>query len=264
MPSHPAMDVSTWLASIPARRSRRAFDTHALSHEDLDATATLCSRFTPFEDARVLLLPEAPETVFTGLIGSYGKVTGSPSALVFIADSASPHAEEHLGYTGEGIVLAANARGMQTCWIAGSFSRSAVTRIVTLRESQVVRAVSPLGHALLEPPRAERVMFGANKPKSRRSLDQIAPGQEDWPMWAQAGVRAAQVAPSAMNRQPWRFRMEGEDVVVSTSGMRTPVVSTRLDCGIAMLHFELGARGEGRDGAWEALEGHDIARWARR
>ena len=255
------MDVDTWLAAVPSRRSRRAFDGRALSSEDLDAIATLCSRFAPYADARVLLLPEAPPAVFTGLVGSYGKVTGAPSAIVFIADASSPNADEHLGYTGEGIVLAATARGLQTCWVGGSFSRSTVTRIVTLRESQAVRAVSPLGHALVEPPRAERVFFGTDKPKARRALDQIAPGHEDWPAWAQAGVRAAQVAPSAMNRQPWRFRLEEGAVVVSTSGIMTPVVSQRLDCGIAMLHFELGVRGEGHDGAWQPLTGRDIGRW---
>jgi len=64
-----------------------------------------------------------------------------------------------------------------------------------------------------------------------------------------------------MNRQPWRFRMDDGAVVVSAVGFPTPAASPRLDCGIAMLHFELGARAEGCDGAWESLAGRDVARW---
>jgi len=69
------------------------------------------------------------------------------------------------------------------------------------------------------------------------------------------------VAPSAMHRQPWRFRLEDGALIVASSGVQTPRLSLRLDCGIAMLHAELGARGAGCDGAWEALTAPDVARW---
>jgi hypothetical protein len=62
-----------------------------------------------------------------------------------------------------------------------------------------------------------------------------------------------------MNRQPWRFRYTDGAVVL---GLKGPAPRMgRLDCGIAMLHFELGARSEGSDGAWVALDAPDVARW---
>jgi hypothetical protein len=38
-------------------------------------------------------------------------------------------------------------------------------------------------------------------------------------------------------------------------------LSRRLDCGIAMLHFELGARAAGLTGEWEFLEAPEVARY---
>ena len=261
MTRHPAFDADRWLDALPERRSRRAFDGRAVSAADLDAIEATAAAFLPFGDARVLLVREVPQAFFTGLIGSYGRVTGAPSALVFVADGSSPASAEHCGYTGEGIVLEANARGLETCWIAGSFSRSAVAAALPLASHEVVRAISPVGHATVEPTTTERRLFGATKPKRRRSLDEIAPGYEQWPAWAVAGLSAARIAPSAMNRQPWRFRMQDGAVIVAIAGPSVPLAPARLDCGIAMLHFELGARGEGCDGAWEPMIGHDVARW---
>lgn len=261
MAKHPAFDADRWLEALPTRRSRRAYDGRPLLADDLDALEATAAQFRPYEDARVVLVRDVPRTFFTGIIGSYGKVTGAPSALVFIADGSSPLSAEHCGYTGEGLVLEANALGLTTCWIAGSFSRSAVAAAMSLAPGEVVRAISPIGHAVAEPTRAEVLLYGAKKPKRRLCLDEIAPGHEQWPAWAEAGLNAARIAPSAMNRQPWRFRMEDGAVVVATSGPSLPLALARLDCGIAMLHFELGARGEGCDGAWEPLTGGDVARW---
>ena len=67
----------------------------------------------------------------------------------------------------------------------------------------------------------ERVIYGtAPTPPSRaRPAEEIAPGlRRRGPPWARAGVEAARLAPSAMNRQPWRFRYEDGRVVVSFDG----------------------------------------------
>lgn len=261
MSAHPAFDADRWYAAVAERRSRRAFDGSRPDEGKLDLIEAVVEGFRPFDDVRVVLVRDAPDTFFTGFIGSYGKVTGARTALVFIADSSSLTCSEHLGYTGEGVLLEANALGLETCWIAGSFSRSAVASSTTLGPNEIIRAISPVGHALRQPSPTERRLYGAAKPKKRRSLEEIAPGHAGWPRWAVAGIESAQVAPSAINRQPWRFRMEQDSVVVSAAAASIPMAPPRLDCGIAMLHFELGARSEGCDGVWEPLHGRDVARW---
>ena len=81
-------------------------------------------------------------------------------------------------------------------------------------------------------------------------------------MWALAGLEAARIAPSAFNRQPWLFSLDKRGVLLS---MNKPGgnnhFSKRLDCGIAMLHFELAAKANGVNGTWEMLSSPDVARF---
>jgi nitroreductase len=246
-------------AAIPLRRSRRSYDGVPVAAADLDALDEFTRAFRPYRDARAVVLREAPQSVFAGIVGAYGGVSGAPCALVFVG--AGDYAPEDVGYTGEAAVLEATALGLGTCWVAGTFSKHATADVVTLAPDERVVAISPLGHPVEHPTVKERVLFGVARAKHRRSLEEIAPGHDGWPAWAQAAVAAARIAPSAMNRQPWRFRMAGGGLVVSTTGVPTPRTSLRLDCGIAMLHAELGARSEGVGGCWEPLAGSDVARF---
>ncbi len=259
MPAHPAFDADRWSDAVAVRRSRRAYDAAATDPGKLEVLAATAATFMPFEDARAVVVHDIPANLFSGIIGSYGKVTGATSAILFICDSTSPNADEHCGYTGEGVVLEATALGLGTCWISGSFSRSVSAGLVELKEGEIVRAASPVGAATAALSGTERLLYGQARPKFRRPLDVIAPGHETWPAWAGEGARAARVAPSAINRQPWRFRYENGSVVVGATGSAPG--TGRLDCGIAMLHFELGARSEGSDGAWVAAAAPDVARW---
>jgi hypothetical protein len=255
---NPPFDAGRWFGAVPDRRSRRAFSGAPVA-EDLAALTATADAFAPFDDARAFVVPEPPAGLFSGIIGSYGRVTGPCSALVFVTTGSSPAADVHCGYTGEGVVLEAHARGLATCWIAGSFSRSVAKQLDALRPGERVRAVSPVGRPLDRFTGAERLLYGQGRPKHRKPMEAIAPGSDAWPEWAVAGVAAARIAPSAMNRQPWLFRYEDGAVVISVKAAAPGM--GRIDIGIAMLHFELGARSEGSDGAWEPLESDDVARW---
>jgi len=258
--------VPDWLAAVATRQSRRAFDGSRLPSETLDTVSSACERFNPYPDARVVLIREPATDIFRGAIGSYGKVKGAPHVLVFIGDGRSPFADQHIGYAGEGVVLEAAALGLDTCWVAGFFDPKAAAQLVTLSPGERIYAVSPLGHSpetisLAE--RGMRSMAGAHK---RKVLATIAPGAgaaEGWPQWARAAVETARLAPSAVNRQPWRFRMEDGALVIAKDGAaEMPKVTKRLDCGIAMLHAEIGARASGVSGNWtDVEEGLDVARF---
>lgn len=252
-------NAARWLAATCVRRSRRSYDGTPVAAEDLDALDALARAFRPWPGVRVEVLGEAPESIFLGIIGAYGGVSGAPSALAFIGPSEGGH--EQVGYTGEALVLEATARGLNTCWVGGLFGSAPVTHLLSLSAEERVYAVSPVGHACAVPTRKERVIFGAGKPKHRRTLAMIAPGHEEWPDWAQRAAEAVRVAPSAMNREPWRLRLEAGTLVIGMEGMGTPRISRRLDCGIAMLHAEVAARAEGVSGRWELAASPDVARY---
>ena len=75
-------------------------------------------------------------------------------------------------------------------------------------------------------------------------------------------MEAARLAPSAVNRQPWRFYMEPNGITVSVdSSLVEWGISKRLDCGIAMLHIEVAALDCGVKGKWELLGAPQVARF---
>jgi hypothetical protein len=259
-----------WLKAAETRRSRRKYLPDPISGPAALALDDFCRDFAPFEGARTVLVREAPARFFTSIVLGYGKVS-SPSALVFVGDRRRPEAAAAAGFTAEAAVLEATAMGFATCWIGGGVRRNDVEALLGLAPHDHVYSISALGYASDRPTLGERTTAGMVRARSRKSLDVLAPGHAEWPDWARAGLEAARLAPSATNRQPWRFAM-GDDSTARTdrtvrlffNGPDTPVISKRLDCGIAMLHFELGARAAGVGGSWTFLGGNDVARWTPR
>ena len=262
--SMPDAPLDRWLDAAGVRRSRRSFSGAPLASAELEALHRLSRAIRPHPDARMLVASDVPERVFRGIAGSYGRISGASSIMLFAGTAESLSALTAVGYTGQAAVLEATALGYATCWVAGLFNGRIARSLAGTTTREDIVAITPVGHPAPGVTRTERLVYGMRKPKGRKPLAAIAPGYDSggWPSWASSGVEAARIAPSAYNRQPWRFRVEGESVVVSFAGPETPFVSKRVDCGIAMLHFELGARAAGSPGSWELLEHRsDVARF---
>lgn len=270
------MPTAEWAAAIVSRRSTRSFEPVPLAKPVLDHLQGFCASLAGQDTARLVVVPELPPGVFTGVVGSYGKIRGARSALLVVGRESRPSFQESAGYLGEAAILEATAHESATCWIGGFFDQKVAQRAVSLDAEERVLAVVPLGQATKQPRTGERVfkrILGAHK---RRPLEETAPGfdEDSWPAWAAEGVRLARVAPSAVNRQPWQFRLEPEATILPSNGVASGAlivsvvereleggISRRLDCGIAMLHFEVGARLMGAIGRWEILEKPDVARY---
>ncbi len=263
--SLPDAPAARWAAAAHNRRSRRSFDGRSPDPEALDALEEACGAIRPFAGVRVALGRQMPPGAFKGIVGSYGRVHGAPSGMVMVASGSGDQLHAAVGYTGEALVLEATALGLGTCWVGGMFDNDLAKKATHLAAGERIFAISPLGYGAQKISGPERLVYRMKPgtPKPRKALEQIAPDiGATWPGWARAGVEAARIAPSAYNRQPWRFRMEGDGLVVSFDGPDTPVVSKRLDCGIAMLHVEIAIRAAGEGGSWELLEHRaDVARF---
>jgi hypothetical protein len=256
--------AADWLSVVARRRARRAYSEVPADAWALETLGRLAEQWQPYPDARVVVVDEPAVDVYTGVIGNYGKIRGVPHIIVFIADKTADFHDQHVGYTGEAIVLEATRLGLATCWVGGFFDPRKAAQLVTLAPNERVIAVSPLGYALGEDGAGESTMAGPVGSYHRKLVSQIAPGAlfRNWPSWAVAAVETARMAPSTVNRQPWRFRFEGGGIVVSKDNfIETSRVSKRLDIGIAMLHVDLAAMAHGVDGVWTDLRGGDIARF---
>lgn len=245
-----------WFDAVTRRVSRRQFDGRAVGSTALDRVEETCRCASEGRGARAVLVRSAPQDVFTGFIGSYGKIVGAPSLVAFVGTDDSLI---DVGYVGECVILDATLAGLDTCWIAGSFSAESAARIVDLAPGEHVCAVTPVGHATEAKSGAERLLTAVVKPRSRMAIADIAVGCDSWPGWARVAAEAIRVAPSGANKQPWRLRFE-EGALVLGAAPRT-YWTAPMDFGIAMLHAELGALHADVHGTWEMLLGSDIARF---
>ena len=252
---------SSWYDAIPARVSRRRYDGRPVAAAEWAELTALAERLSA-SGVRITLVCRDAEELFYGIIGGYGKIVGSPCAAIF---SAPEGCDLELGYVGEAFVLAATGLGLDTCWVAGNFHRKKAADHVPLAAGEHVRAVTPVGYGLARPDTEERVITTYVRARTRLDTEKIAPGVAGWPEWAQSAVEAARLAPSGGNKQPWRFSFEGDGeagVLVLTDHPARFYWTHRMDCGIAMLHAELGAFHAGTVGAWRTAADHVVARFA--
>jgi len=244
-----------WHEALLRRRSRRLYEARPLSGEVLDRLTATCNEFRPFDTARAVPMKHS-EDVFKGIIGAYGKIRGAPFFLAFVGDTGDRYVQEKVGYTGEGIVLEATALGLGTCWVGKSFDRGIASSFVEMKKQERVLAVAAVGYAAGETSFEERLFTGFGMTHKRKPLASLVSGmpETEWPDWVRESLPAAQLAPSAINRQPWRFLVEPDCISISVDNLHDSLgISKRLDCGIAMLHIETAALNCDVTGRWEFL-----------
>jgi nitroreductase len=256
------MDVNilTWYPAIYSRRSRRSYNPQPIDPKLLNSINDFCQNFRPFNDARAVLVLQQVDKGFMGIIGP----SGAPAFIAFIGNVNDNHIQEKIGYMGEAVVLEATSLGLSTCWVGGFLRKNMIEELVDADSVEEVFGLTPIGYAKERTSVKESIMTGFGWTHSRKPLSKLVSGlpEKDWPGWTRGAIEAARLAPSAMNRQPWKFNIERDSITISTNetghGFNS---SKRLDCGIAMLHIEVAALKQGVNGIWELLETPEVARF---
>ncbi len=203
-------------------------------------------------------------------LGTYGFIQDA-SGFVVGALKAGKQDLEAYGYRLEQIVLAATDLGLGTCWLGGTFNKSAFARKIALQAGERIPAILAIGLMDDETQARQGVI------RQRVNGHKRIPWEElffdgDWglPLAREhAGIYATalemvRVAPSASNKQPWRI-VQVESAfhfyLQRTPGYRSLMTRLvriddmqRLDMGIAMCHFELTARELGLSGQWGSVD----------
>lgn len=140
-----------------------------------------------------------------------------------LAGSDRPGLDEDLGYASADLMLFAQALGLNTWWIGGTFSRKNVEQ--TVPGKKVIGIVA--------------VGFGATPGVAHKSKTaaEVSSYEGPEPQWFSDGVQAALLAPTALNKQCFRIAGAGNKVSVSENGG----AFSGADTGIVKYHFELGA-----------------------
>lgn len=223
----------TLLEAIPLRTSRRAYLPQPLSplqRQQLDKAVSCCNRRSGLH---VQLICGRPEP----FASQGGRLRGVQNYLVFAGPASDPNLEEKCGYFGEELILTAQSMGLGTCWVGGTYDRAGC--LCHLSEGEELVCVAAIGHPAPS----------QGSGRALRSPEELSSGGKQAPDWFHAGVAAVQRAPSAMNRQGYRFTWrEDGSVRVRLSGSGSFAL---VDLGIAKQHFELGAHG----GEWSWGDG---------
>lgn len=256
------LPIQRWYDAVSLRHSVRRYTGEPVPEELLDSLEHTIRDFHPFDGTRAVLVRKPSDKFVRRFVGALDK-TGVVHYVAFIGNMSNPHVQEATGYLGEGIVLEATALGLNTCWIAALIRKDNVAVDVGLLHDEEIITITPIGYAKKRTELIDELRHGRSWPHKRRETEELMlQGTENRADWAQRAVEAARVAPSAANRQPWRFSVGPDSVTVSVAPAQYEFfVSPRLDCGIAALHAQLGAMSTGIQGRLELLEAPEVARF---
>lgn len=240
---------NNWYKAIDRRISRRRYHDTPLTRQELDelkediAELDNCLSFS-----RIVFSQEGFSQAVKTLLGSYGLVTGASSFAAILADTQADsfRANVEAGMLGEALILAATARGLNTCWVGGMLKKSEIRERLNLGHNEEVLAITPLGIAHNKPTLAEKLLKRVISSRSRKPLEELVEKYqpESYPDWVNTALESARLAPSAANQQPWRFEVypdAGKLILRSSRDNKKHGISPYLDCGIALQHLLLGA-----------------------
>ena len=213
----------TELEAIRARHSVRQYLNKPLTPEELTALRAgvdTCNR----ESGLHIQLAVNESKAFEGSMARYGKFSGVQNYFALVG-KAGPDLQEKCGYWGERLVLKAQAMGLNTCWVALTFTK--VKSAYTLDEGEKLAAVISLGHGATQ-----------GVPHKSKPMEEVAKADGPMPGWFRAGMEAVLLAPTAVNQQKFLFTLEADGRVSAQPGHAFYV---KMDLGIAKYHFEVGA-----------------------
>lgn len=223
----------TGLEAVKERRSIRKYEDRPLENDVLKRLQNEISRLNSESGLKMQLVTNERKA-FKGFL-SYGKFSGV-SNYVMIIGRHSENLEYRAGYYGEKLVLYAQQLGLRTCWVGLTYKK--IKGAFTIGADEKIVCCISIGYGAEE--------GHIHKSKSPAQVSNVT---ADTPIWFLNGVNAALLAPTAVNQQKFYFEYipstssDNKDRV-KPSRIFSMVGYTKIDLGIAMLHFEIGANPE--------------------
>ena len=183
--------------------------------ENLEAFIQQCNREG---DLHMQLIVDEPEC-FSTMMAHYGKFSNVKNYIAVVGKK-SADLDERCGYYGEKVVLHAQSLGLNTCWVALTFSKSKA--VFKVDGGEKLCLVIALGYGET-----------AGVSHKSKSVQDVSDAHE-MPQWFKKGVEAALLAPTAMNQQKFTFHLDGNEVHAK-AGLG---FYAKIDLGIVKYHFE--------------------------
>ena len=207
--------------AIKERHSVRYYKDEPISEQHRAELDVLISQCNEESGLSMQLVVDDPEC-FDTLLAHYGMFKNVKNYIAVVGPKSMADLDVRGGYYGQKVVLAAQMMGLNTCWVAGTYKRGKCKADIAGNEKIV--CVIAIG-------------YGENQGTKHKSkpLSKICDIPEaDMPVWFKNGVKAAMMAPTAMNQQKFFIDIDGEKAVI-TAG-RSPLA--KIDLGIVRYNFE--------------------------
>jgi nitroreductase len=172
------------------------------------------------------------------------------------------NASAAFGYSFEVFVLLAQSLGLGTVWLGGTMNRGAFEKGMELGENEIMPCASPIGYPAKKMSLRENMMRKAVKADERLPFEELFfDGAMQIPLTKEkAGellvpLEMVRLAPSAVNKQPWRVVAENEMIHFYLKrskgfGKEGKLDMQMIDMGIALCHFALTAKEDGLNAAF--------------
>ena len=210
--------------AMKMRHSVRQYKNKPLDTETISALQAEIAACNQESGLHIQLVTNEPKA-FDGFMAHYGKFSGVTNYIAMIGKKDG--LDEKCGYYGERLVLLAQQLGLNTCWVALSYSKIKTAFVIDQGEKLCV--VIALGYGETQ-----------GVPHKSKSMDKVVKTDGQMLDWFKSGVEAALLAPTAMNQQKFQFILKGNQI----SAKAGIGFYAKVDLGIAKYHFEIGA---GRD-----------------
>ena len=215
--------------AIEARHSVRAYKEQPLTDDVVKMLEEKIAELNNEGQLHMQLILNEPKA-FQGTLAKYGKFRGVNSYVV-VAGQKADDLDERVGYYGEHLVLFVQTLGLNTCWVGLSYSKVPGTYV--LDEGEKIACYIAIG-------------YGETQGVSHKikTVEQVSNASDITPSWFKEGVKAALLAPTAVNQQKFSFEYVGmsnnRHQVRAKKGF-SMIGYTQMDLGIAKCHFEIGA-----------------------
>ena len=208
--------------AIDARHSVRQYTKRPIDGEIKKALEDEIAACNAESGLSIRLVLNDPNAV-KGLWASYGAFENADNYLM-LAGPDTDDLYRLAGYFGERLVLFAETLGLSTCWIAGSYKKGRVKKL--LNDGEALAAIVSIGYAAKP-----------GKPHKSKTFADVTEIEGDAPESFRKGVETALLAPTAINQQRFRFTWrDGKAAVKALSGPYS-----LIDLGIVQYHYEIGA-----------------------
>lgn len=206
--------------AIKERHSVRQFQDIPVTEVDREKLIELIDACNAESGLHIQLILNDPDC-FNTFLAHYGKFTNANNYIALVGKKSDKDLDERCGYYGQRIVLEAQMMGLNTCWVAGTYGKGKCKASIDADERIV--CVIAIG-------------YGVNngvKHKSKPVEKLCSVSEDDMPIWLKNGVKAAMMAPTALNQQKFMIELKDDQAVITAKA--GPM--TKIDLGIVKYNF---------------------------